>query len=98
LGLTQPPIQLVPGFFSENKAVGSKVDHSPPSTAVVMNKWSYTSAPPICLHSPDRDKFLIITIIHLSTQLNNKLCWRIYICNYCIIIHNGVSSIKVTNF
>jgi hypothetical protein len=25
-------------------------DYSPPSIADVMNEWSYTSTPPICLH------------------------------------------------
>jgi hypothetical protein len=30
-------------------------DHSPPSSAKVKNKWSYTSSPSICLHGMARD-------------------------------------------
>jgi len=35
---------------------GSKRDHSPPSSAKVKNKWSYTTNP-ICLHGMHRDNF-----------------------------------------
>jgi hypothetical protein len=51
LGLTQPPIQWVPGAFSlVVKRLGCEADHSPASGAKVKNKWSYTSIPPIRLH------------------------------------------------
>jgi hypothetical protein len=50
LGLTQPPIQWVPGALSLGiKLPGSEADHShlvPRS----KNEWSYTSTPPIRLH------------------------------------------------
>jgi len=29
---------------------GREASHSPPSSAEVKNEWSYTSAPPVCLH------------------------------------------------
>lgn len=32
----------------------NEVNHSPPLTAEVSNEWSYTSAPPICLHGVDK--------------------------------------------
>jgi len=32
------------------KRPGREADHSPPSSAVVNNAWSYTSTPPKCLH------------------------------------------------
>jgi hypothetical protein len=52
LGPTQPPIQWVPGILSLGvKRPGREADHSPPSSAEVKNAWSYTSAPPIRLHS-----------------------------------------------
>jgi hypothetical protein len=51
LGPTQPPIQWVPGVLSLGvKRPGPEADHSPPSSAEVKNKWSYTSTPPIRLH------------------------------------------------
>jgi hypothetical protein len=46
LGPTQPPTQWVPGVLSLwVRRVGREADHSSPSTAEVMNAWSYTSAP-----------------------------------------------------
>jgi hypothetical protein len=51
VGPTQPPIQWVPGAPSLRvKQPGREADHSPPSSAEVMNAWSYTFAPPIRLH------------------------------------------------
>jgi hypothetical protein len=47
----QPPIQWVPGaLFLEVKRPKRDADHSPPSSAEVKNKWSYTSTPPVRLH------------------------------------------------
>jgi hypothetical protein len=39
------------GSFPEDKAARRKADHPPPSSAEVQNAWSYTSIPPIHLHS-----------------------------------------------
>jgi hypothetical protein len=42
----QPPIQWVPGTLSPRvKRPGREADHSPPSSAEVMNAWRYTSTP-----------------------------------------------------
>jgi hypothetical protein len=44
LGLTQPPIQWIPGALSLGvKRPGLEADHSPPSSAKVKEEWSYTS-------------------------------------------------------
>jgi hypothetical protein len=49
---TQPPIQWVPGVLSLRvKRPGREAYHSPPSSGEVKNAWSYTSTPPIRLHS-----------------------------------------------
>jgi hypothetical protein len=46
LGLTQPPIQSVPGALPLGvKRPGSEDDYLPPSSAEVKNMWSYTSIP-----------------------------------------------------
>jgi len=37
-------------LFLVGKAVGLAVNHSPVSSTAIKNEWSYTSAPPICLH------------------------------------------------
>jgi hypothetical protein len=46
LGLSQPPIQWVPGDLSLGvKRSGREVHHSPTSSAEFKNAWSCTSAP-----------------------------------------------------
>jgi hypothetical protein len=46
LGFTLPPIEWASNFFTRAvKQLGSKVNHSPPCSAVVKNVWSYNSIP-----------------------------------------------------
>jgi hypothetical protein len=46
------PIQWIPGALSLGvKRPGREADSSPPSSAEFTNVWSYTSIPPIRLHS-----------------------------------------------
>ena len=45
----------VSGSFRGENWVGHEVDHSPTPHAEVKNGWTYTSAPPVCLHDMDRD-------------------------------------------
>jgi hypothetical protein len=42
------------------KRPGREVEHTPPSSADVKNKWSYTSAAAMFLHGVGRDKFDIL--------------------------------------
>jgi len=52
LGLTQPPIQWVRGALSLGvNRPERKANHSPPSSIEVKEFVSYTSTPPIRLHS-----------------------------------------------
>jgi hypothetical protein len=52
LGCTQPPIQWVSGALSlGGKAAGVWSWLSPPYSAKLKDAWSYTSTPPIRLHS-----------------------------------------------
>jgi hypothetical protein len=47
LGITQPPIQWIPGTLSLGvKRLGHEADHSLPSSAEVKNARRYTSTPP----------------------------------------------------
>jgi hypothetical protein len=45
LGPSQPPVQWVPGLSRGKDWPGRDADLSPPSSAVVMEGWSYTSTP-----------------------------------------------------
>jgi hypothetical protein len=52
-----PPSLLFSGHqrpFLGEKRPGHDVNHSPPYTAEVENKWSNTSTPPVCLHGLNR--------------------------------------------
>jgi hypothetical protein len=42
------------------KRPGCNVDHPPPGSAEVKYEWSYTSTPPIRLHSVQRQFYLLI--------------------------------------
>jgi hypothetical protein len=44
---TQPPVQWVPSLSRGKERPGRDADPSPPSSAVVMKGYSYTSTPPI---------------------------------------------------
>jgi hypothetical protein len=57
LGPTQLPIQWVKGYFLGVKQPGCEVDHLSPYRTEVKNEWSYTAAPPICLHGVDGKHF-----------------------------------------
>jgi hypothetical protein len=51
LGLTQAPIQWVPGALTLGiKRPGRVAEQSPPSSAEVKNEWSYTSTLPVRLN------------------------------------------------
>jgi hypothetical protein len=56
--------------------LGHAVDHSLPSSAEVKKEWSYTTAPPIWLHSMDRDNsaFYPRKIIKYSEWLQFEQC------------------------
>jgi hypothetical protein len=47
LGPTQPPVQWVLGLSEGKRWPGPDADHSPPSSAMVMKEWNYTSIPPV---------------------------------------------------
>jgi len=55
------PANYPMGFFIQSKQMECDADHSPPSSIVVTNKWSYTSTP---LHAfMYRDNFTILLVI-----------------------------------
>lgn len=74
LGSTQPPSQRVPGVLSPGiKRLGLAADHSPPSSAEVKSKWSYSATVPVCLHAEYRDSFTF-NIFFKSKFLHCYIC------------------------
>ena len=62
------------------KRPGRDVDHSLPHSAEVKNERSYTSVPPICLHSLDEDNLLLSYFMFIKnrknpTCVNRKIIW-----------------------
>jgi hypothetical protein len=63
MGPNQPHVSMGTGGSSpEVKQAGPKADHSPPSSTVVINKWSYNSTLPICLYDVYRDIIYLICV------------------------------------
>jgi hypothetical protein len=46
-----------------------EVNHSPPSSAVVKNEWSYTFTSPVCLQGMDRENFTFILFTSLTFMI-----------------------------
>jgi len=47
LGPTQPPVKWVPVLSRDKVRPGRAADHSPPSSAAVMEEWRYNSTHPL---------------------------------------------------
>jgi len=45
--ITQPPVKCVPGLSRGKVRPGRAADHSPPSSAAVMEEYIYTSTHPL---------------------------------------------------
>jgi hypothetical protein len=67
--LWSPP--SVPEFLPRP---GHIVDHPPPSSTIVKNVWSNTSAPPIRLHGVDKGKFAFILPMFKIMNRNQPFC------------------------
>ena len=49
-----------------------EVNHPPPCSAEVKNKWRFTSTPPVC-HGVDRERLYFIVTIHLGLSILSVL-------------------------
>ena len=75
LGQTQLPSQRVRWFFCRGmKWPGPNVDHSPPSSAEIKNKWGYTCTLHIRLHVVGRHNSVRLSIWHRQLQCREN--WR----------------------
>ena len=62
---THLPTPRIPGVLSPVvKRPRREANHSPPPGAEAGNEWSYTSAPPICLHGVDEDNFTLVFLFN----------------------------------
>jgi hypothetical protein len=84
LGSTQPPVQWVPGSFPGGKArTRSDADHSPPSSAEVVNEYSYIPSPP----PPPRRHMCVVGLFTFTYEelavgprmLHVDIRWRWYV-------------------
>jgi len=70
-------------FPGRIKRPGGTAYHFPPSRAEIKNEWSYTSIPPIYLHSVERDNFTFISQLPFRIFCL-KLCKHSSICSMAI--------------
>ena len=56
-------------FFPGVKRPGRQVNHSPPSSDDIKNKWSCTSTTLICLNGVDREKSTFAFLSRFATNI-----------------------------
>jgi hypothetical protein len=67
----------------EAQWLGRKDDHTPPSSVMVKNEWSYTSAPPVHIHVVDWANYTF-----LWNSIQKKILHCVHIC--CIFNVNVI--------
>lgn len=74
-GTWGPPVILFKGkwgegaIFSEEKLPGRQADHTRPPSAVLDDKWSYTSISPLYINGVFRQKFIFEYFIFCHTEI-----------------------------
>ena len=66
LGPTQPPVKWVPGLYRGKVRPGRASDHSPPSSAAVMEQNSYTSTHPLGYTGPVTGSLYLLHILYIN--------------------------------
>jgi hypothetical protein len=98
LGTAQPLTQWVPGSLSQGvKRLGREADHSPPSSAVVKNAWSCTSAPEFAFmawYSKHRGSFTYLFFnfysagyVFLFSNVDMLKCVLLPYCTVCSVFN-----------
>lgn len=57
------------GFFPGVKRTGRQVNHSPPSSDDIKNKWSCTTTTLLCLNGVDREKSTFAFLGRFATNM-----------------------------
>ena len=75
LGPSQPPVKWVPGLSRGKVRPGCAADHSPPSSAAVMEEYSYTSTHPLgCTLHWNK---IALPLTFFMFELNGPVSWMI---------------------
>ena len=74
------------GSFSRVKRPAREIDYFNPSSAEVKNEWSYTSAPPICLHVVNRQLYFYVCMYVLYVCMYVCMYIRMYVC-MCVCMY-----------
>ena len=70
--------------------------HSPPFSAEVMNEWSYTCTPPVCLHGVDKGSFNFTHwLLVINTYGSNFLLRRHFQGHACSCVSTTVGHLPV---
>jgi hypothetical protein len=73
-----------------------ELGHPPPFSAEVMNEWSYTCTPPVCLHGVDRGSFnLTRWPLVINTYESNFLLRRHFQGHACSCVSTTVGQLPV---
>jgi hypothetical protein len=74
---------MVPLFCHRRKVVGNDVNHFPPSSSKVKNKWSCTFTPPQYLHGMDGDKLQLLWFHDVCVCVCVCACLGLSLCLLC---------------
>jgi hypothetical protein len=66
------PYSMGSSVPSRGKAVRSEINHTPQSSAEVNDEWSYTSKPPVCLQSMDKENVPFKSVFQHTNKLKKK--------------------------
>jgi len=69
----KPPYSMGRSVSSRGKAARSEINHAPESSAEVKDECSYTSNPPICLQSMDKENLPFKSVFQCTNELKKRL-------------------------
>jgi len=69
----KPPYPMGRSVSSRGKAARSEISHTPESSAEVKIECSYTSNPPICLQSMDKENVPFKSVFQCTNELKKRL-------------------------
>ena len=77
----KPPYSMGSSFSSRGKAVRSEINHKPQYSAEVNDECSYTSKPPICLQSMEKENVHFKSVFQCTNDLRKRLVWGVCMNN-----------------
>ena len=88
LGSTQPPVKWVMDLSRGKVQPGRAADHSPPSSAAVVEEYSYTSTPPSGPHRACNGNTLPLPLSFylLFYKYSTYVFVMFFLCLFCIFV------------